>query len=365
MRKLFVTLMTSLLSCSAAFAFWPEAADSSLDIGVGYKRGTFKWGTGARTSGFSGGSFDNGSGSFDGDDSFFDDGSRQLRRDGRGRRHRNLRSHLEWKNLNIWEIQAKGRYITCDNIYLRGEFDYGWITSGRVRDSDFDDHRLFNDGRRGRGRHDGSEFSRSRSKSDRGYTYDAKLAVGYQFKMCDDSFGITPVVGYGWTGQHLKMKHGRQHLLRGDRFARGERLHGLNSKYTARWNGPFVGLDFDYRFACDWSVFATYEYHWARYKATGRWNLRQDFDLPNGFRHNSKRAYGQVATLGVKWDFCDCWTASLVGEFQYWQARRGKDRHRGHRFVDGDVNVHDVVSTRLRDVRWETGAVYVDVGMAF
>ena len=38
MRKFAVTLMASLLVCSAASAFWPEATDSSLEVGVGYRQ---------------------------------------------------------------------------------------------------------------------------------------------------------------------------------------------------------------------------------------------------------------------------------------------------------------------------------------
>ena len=45
MRKFIVTLMASLLSCSAAFAFWPEATDSSLEIGVGYRQDRLEWKT--------------------------------------------------------------------------------------------------------------------------------------------------------------------------------------------------------------------------------------------------------------------------------------------------------------------------------
>ena len=45
MRKFAVTLMTSLLSCSAASAFWPEATDSSLEVGVGYRQDRLEWKT--------------------------------------------------------------------------------------------------------------------------------------------------------------------------------------------------------------------------------------------------------------------------------------------------------------------------------
>ena len=48
MRKFIVTLMASLLSCSAASAFWPEATDSSLEVGVGYRQDRLEWKTKSR-----------------------------------------------------------------------------------------------------------------------------------------------------------------------------------------------------------------------------------------------------------------------------------------------------------------------------
>jgi hypothetical protein len=263
MRKFILTVMASLLSCSAAYAFWPEAADSSLEIGVGYRQDRIEWRTSNRFnssySGFSGydySGYENGN-NFGG----FPFG----------------RSHVKWKNLNIWEIEGRGKYVTCDNIYLRANGDYGWITSGRNRDSD---HRFnFGEGFDTYGDSfsygSGSEFEFARSHSKtRGRVYDARLAIGYEFKLCDCSLGIAPLVGYSWHGQHLRDRHLRQSFCfdQGDRnFAftdtgsdyyssdlysyesfYGSGSYGRNnSRYHTRWDGPFVGFDFDYRFWCD------------------------------------------------------------------------------------------------------------------
>src|ERR1700719_1276105 len=103
MHNLSVTLVTSLLSCSAAFAFWPEAVDSNLEIGVGYRRDSCKWTARADTAASDSSSSSNTSVA----DSF---AFGTLPNTG-------VRSELKWKNLRIWQIEARGNYVTCDNIY--------------------------------------------------------------------------------------------------------------------------------------------------------------------------------------------------------------------------------------------------------
>ncbi len=210
MRKFVVTLMASLFSCSAASAFWPEATDSSLEIGVGYRQDRLEWKTrnrchsSDRCSESSGISYHS---------CFSSDETLNNGDDVQGR-PLSGRSKVKWRNLNIWEIEGRGKYVTCDNIYLRANGDYGWITSGKNHDSD---HREF--GRRGE--RDGAdegfdynsgsdfEFARSHSRA-RGHVYDARLAVGYEFRLCDCSLALVPLVGYSWHGQHIRDRHLKQ-----------------------------------------------------------------------------------------------------------------------------------------------------------
>lgn len=378
MRKIIVTLMASLLSCSVASAFWPEATDSSLEIGVGYRNDSLKWKT---KSDFGGSSYGSGYDSYD-DDSYGASGAASLP---------TITSKLDWKNLNIWQIEGRGRYITCDCIYLRGSADYGWITSGKNTDKDYI----------ALGSGSALEFASSSSHV-KGHVYDVKLAVGYQFRLCDDTFAIAPLIGYSWHGQHFSDSHLKQHFpaldgnygdysetrmanLAGtrsyydddyyysgdydysssDSFGYSTSYGGNHSKYHARWNGIFLGFDFDYTFGCccDWTVFGSYEFHWSDYHARAHWNLRPD--LSNGFNHHAKNAYGQVFDIGVKWDFCDCWTIALRGEFMCWWADHGHDRAKIDQVRVGDVKKDSYVKVPLRDVRWDSAAVTVDLGMVF
>jgi hypothetical protein len=373
MRKFILTVMASLLSCSAAYAFWPEAADSSLEIGVGYRQDRIEWKTRDRCDYSDSCGYGNGSGY----DSYgYDNGDF-------GGGFPFGRSHVKWKNLNIWEIEARGKYVTCDNIYLRANADYGWITSGKNHDSDhrfnFGENVYGYDDSYGNGYDSEFEFARSSSRT-RGHVYDARLAVGYEFKLCDCSFGIAPLIGYSWHGQHLRDRHLRQNFCFDENvnycsddysFSDYESIYGgfndsygrNNSRYHTRWNGPFIGFDFDYRVWCDWTLFGTYEFHWARYHARGHWFLRGD--LPDGFRHRGKNAYGNIFDIGLKMDFCDCWTVSIKGEFQWWYANHGRDRARVFEARVCEAKTHCVVSVPLRHIKWDSAAVIVDVGSVF
>lgn len=345
MRKFFVTLMTSLLSCSAAFAFWPEASDSSFNLGVGYRRDRLQWKTEAALT----------------SDSLAT----------------GVESKIKWHNLNIWQIEGLFKYVTCDNIYFRAYADYGWVTSGRVTDKFFTATGADTSSSSSYG--SGVDFSSNdevfsvKRHSKRGHVYDVSLGLGYQFKMCDDSLALTPVVGYAWNGQHFGF--GRTGGSNGSGSGSDSYLSSASyfsdysysgegrNRYNTRWNGPWLGFDVDYRLTCDWSVFAAYEFHWATYHAKVRLDRRSD--VFGNFHHRSKRAYGQVAVAGIKWDFCECWTAAVTGQWSYYHARHGKDKALIADTSAGDLSTACYLYTPLKNVNWQSASVSLDVGMMF
>jgi Protochlamydia outer membrane protein len=337
MRKFIVTVMASLLSCSGAFAFWADATDSLLEIGVGYRQDRLEWKLGrSDCCSYSGESEDI---------NLFTTP---------------VQSKVKWHDLRIWQIEAAGKYVTCDNLYLRATGDYGWITSGKNRDRDngYSDNNSYGD----------SWSSNSRSHV-KGHVYDADIAVGYQFKWCDDAFAIYPLVGYAWNGQHFHDNCLDESSGCGD-YSYGydySSYGGNNSSYHARWNGPFVGFDFDYRFGCgcdmDWQLFGTYEFHWTEYHASANW--RYNPQLCNGFKHHADCGYGNVFDIGVRWDFCECWTLAVKGEFRWYWADRGHDSAKIASCSECGGNIDCYLKLPLRDLRWDSAAVSVDLGMVF
>jgi hypothetical protein len=376
MRKFILTLMASLLSCSAASAFWPEATCSSLEVGVGYRNDSIKW-----KREFSPESLYGSSSSHSGSSS---SGFKDT-------------THLDWKNLNIWLIEARGTYITCDCIYLRGSADYGWITSGKFKHrNDFNTEFGSNYGY-------GNDFDQSRDKSHiKGNVYDVKLAVGYQFKWCDEALSVAPLVGYSWQGHELRNGNHDDSYSSGsydpsyghsdyysyytcdsDRSSSsyqsysnessGHKRHKLND----RWNGFFIGFDLDYRFCCDWNFFVDYEYHWADFHAHEHGNDNEFFNrnFDDSFcgclRHrkshiHSSNAYGNVLDFGVEWDLCECWVVGLRAEFQWWKAKKAHERTKVFEDSFGDSEEAEVVfKRRIKDVTWNSGSIILDLGMVF
>lgn len=416
MRKFVVTLMASLLSCSAATAFWPEAAESSLGVGIGYRQDKLEWGIPARRQFVS----------YDNDVP-------------------PLGTHVKWHDLNIWQIEAAGKYVTCDNVYLRANVDYGWVTSGKRKSKDHfqviegsfypvsDDYSYgYGDDYYGYGYDYGygynygygygypsyyeevgygqiDDFSVvNRRHHAKGHVYDAKLAVGYQFRMCDDTFTVSPLIGYSWHGQHLH-DHDKHHHsgyyssasyyddysysyyddyyynnyssynYYNNYYDYSDYYSDYNYSYSSyssghkdhnhlntRWNGPFIGVDFDYAFGCcsEWRFFGTYEFHWAEYHAHSNWSLHHGFH--QSWQQHSKHAYGNVLDVGIEWDFCDSWMVALKGEFQWWWAHHGRIHARQENSNHfGEFSQHCVVSAPLHHVKWDSAAISLNLKTAF
>jgi hypothetical protein len=360
MRKIILTLVASLLSCSALSAFWPEAADSILEFGAGYRKDNLQFKVLANPNANSSSSYSDSSyGSYYSYSDYSDYSESEPSTDlpvGS--------STLNWKNLNIAFIEGRGKYVTCDNFYLRAGGDYGWICSGENTDSDY--LKLTPESPK-------VEFSRSTART-KGHVYDANIAVGYEFHFCDDNLTFAPLIGYSWKGQHVHDSHLVQEIAFDPEYpsedaysyylgSSGQSIDGLHSSYKTRWNGPFVGFDSEYHYDCEWSIIAGYEYHWGQYHAKGDWNLRED--LPNGFTHHAKNSYGHVFDLGLKWDFCECWTASLHGGFQYFRADHGRDRALVSETDVGDIDAKLYVSAPLKKVQWYSGSIALDLGLVF
>lgn len=242
-------------------------------------------------------------------------------------------SHVRWKKVRSWELYGSAAYTSCMNYSVKVLGSYSWIYNGRNKDSDY----LV----------DGSEkllFSRSVSGADDGYTWDASGAIGYRWRSTGGRCIITPYIGFANYEQKYVMRHGRQVVdLLGDFLGS---IRGLDSHYHTRWYGPWGGFDFDVQVECCVNWFGSFEWHLARYKAEGLWNLRPEF---NGkFRHHAD-GRGWIARTGVNWEFLKCWVIGFLLEYKQFRTQSGDDitpiRTREGLFH---------VESRLRDVRWHS-----------
>ena len=315
------TLLTAFVFCilplTSVLAFDLIPIESAgLDMGVGYRSDKLDW---SISNGSDGGSPD-------------------------------ILSELKWDNLHILQFQGTGWLELSElpflkrNSLLIAEISLGKIYSGDVQDSDYAENgRTY-------------EWSRSVSDADHGMTADFSAAFGPIFELEKASgLSVTPLVGYAFNMQALKMSDGEQVIssnsTRQQYFPTaglpppvGE-ISGLDSSYTAYWYGPWLGLNTDYQASKKFKMTAGVEYHWVNYFAQADWNLRSDFEHPVSFEHDAN-GNGVVWNLRGQYFLDEKWSWLLKGNIQRWKTDNGTDRTY---FDDGTVG-----RTRLNKVNWHS-----------
>ncbi len=237
----------------------------------------------------------------------------------------NILSELKWTDLKINGLKLSAVSLVEKSYYLRSSVNYGWITSGKNRDSDyFGDNRTF-------------EFSRSDNKTDDGYVKELSMGLGYQFKDASGSTMLAPMVGYSYHMQKLKITDGFQSIPLNGPFP------GLNSTYESIWKGPWIGFDVSYIGSDKITFSGVFEYHWIDFNAEADWNLRSDFAHPKSFAQDAD-GNGISFSLGMDYLLKNNWSVVSGLNFRDWSTNFGVDRTY---FVDGTT-----IATGLNEVSW-------------
>ncbi len=221
-------------------------------------------------------------------------------------------SELNFKNLNIWQVGARGKLAVANNdvdyrTYIRGAVDYGWLTNGTARDSDY----------HGNNRTD--EISRSLSDLTGNNVVDASIGLGFEKDYWQGRCTLGWLGGYAYSEQNLRLTNGRQLTPLTASIA------GLNSSYVSKWHGPFAGLDLELRPWRHFSLLGSAEYHWVDYKAKADWNLRDDLAHPVSFRQQANNGNGLVFTLRGRYLFTNNWGLDLSFAYHDFSAQDGTD----------------------------------------
>lgn len=303
MNKILGFVLTGLLAaaslsagcaCGPAGTGWPSAMN--VELGVGYREDKLKW-------------------SIAGFDDF-----------------PNILSEVQWKKLQMVEVNGYASYTSCRNYVVMVKGDYGYICSGSNTDADY-----AGDDRTGL-------WSLSHSNAGRGYVYDLSSAVGYRVTSTCGRFIGVPLIGYSFHSQHLRQFDGVQEFWYGDILE--AEIEDLNSSYNTRWFGPWIGLEFAARVESCAFIYGGFEWHLASYRGTGNWNLRDDIGPFNDKAHGT----GYVITLGGNWEIWTRWSLGLEGNFRYFRSRQGVSRTEVI-FTDGLRLDSD---TRFNGARWKS-----------
>lgn len=250
----------------------------------------------------------------------------------------NILSELTWDDLQSVQIKGKGEALVADHFVFEGSAAYARIFSGDNQDSDYlSDNRT-------------DEFSRSNNASDKGNMNDYSVGLGYRFNFEEfvglgivDHLSLTPLAGYSYNAQNLRMTDGNQTLESFWSIPLGP-FAGLNSKYETQWKGPWVGAEFATTVE-KLTGSLRFEYHWADYYAEADWNLRSDFAHPKSYEHETD-GDGYVITAGLGYQLDEFWTAMVAVDYSKYQTDHGVDRTF---YSDGTT-----AETRLNVVDWDS-----------
>lgn len=222
----------------------------------------------------------------------------------------NVLNEVNWRDIHSFPFMTKGHITAWDHIYLQGAFDFAWIRRGRVRDSYFaGDNRT-------------DEFARFEAIIPGGSLFDLSGGIGVNIFPWRRGIILAPLVGYSLNGQNLKISKATETIA--DDPANLGPICGLRVNYRSRWEGPWVGLDFSVKPTCYWMFEAGYQYHWARFRARGKWELTDCLDPNNFFVNNfwqDAHGSGMVVNFGTSYYFDETWGLGIYGNFQRWKTR--------------------------------------------
>lgn len=222
----------------------------------------------------------------------------------------NILSELTFHDIKIYQTRLVTK-LTMDDYFAKANFGYGDILSGRERDSDYSKNN-----KKG-------EFSRSRSKIPGSHTLDAEVRVGKDFAL-SPLFTLSPLIGYTWDYEKLRIKDGRQKRLFGKKM--NKKIPKLNDSYTSRFDAPFIGARFGFDATKKLSFFGEYDFLFAvRHHGTGHWNLR-NFGKGMTFHLNSRRSkgWGQMGLIGAGYEVFNNFMLKAEYQISHLQARGGK-----------------------------------------
>lgn len=256
-------------------------------------------------------------------------------------------SELQWKNLQSLNVEGKLKMLTDDGFYARVNADYGITLSGTNQDSDY------------HGNNRTEEYSRSIADAKGGHVYDVSGAFGRQFVL-KERLNWMPLVGYSFHEQYLKMKNGTLLIYIYDPEIIGH-IDGLNSSYTARWHGPYLGFDMNFKATCNLQLLATFEYHFAFFKGLGNWNLREDFF--KDFEHTAK-GRGIVLSLGALYQINQRLSVGAVVNYESFKATKGRDRT--FLLIEQDNQLIPIVyDSHFNRVRWTAISALLSLNYSF
>ncbi len=250
----------------------------------------------------------------------------------------NIISELTWDNIQSAQIQGTGEVVLLDHFVFEGSAGYARIFAGDNQDSDYNsDNRV-------------DEFSRSNNGADKGTMNDYSGGIGYRVNFQEffdlgtvEHLSFTPLAGYAYNAQNLRMTDGYQTLASIGTPPIGP-IEGLNSTYETQWDGPWYGAELSAK-AQKITGTIRFEYHISDFTADANWNLRSDLGHPKSFEHTADGS-GYVIKAGLGYELSPNWNLKLGFDYYNYETDPGVIR-----FILADGSE---AKQRLNVVYWDS-----------
>lgn len=167
--------------------------------------------------------------------------------------------------------------------------------------------------------------------------YDISLGVGYHFYTCDCTLRITPYAGFEINRQRFKSCLEQYSAIRADLpdpLPEPNYFANLHTRYRAHWYAPWIGVDLDYMFSCDWKAYGSFAYYFTRIRGKGHTSFgslaadgfaARDVFSQHGYGH------GIGLGLGLQYNLAENWVLDVSGWFEDRKVYSGK-QHGKHWF---------------------------------
>ncbi len=254
--------------------------------------------------------------------------------------------NLRFYDLDIMFIggRAKGG-LGC--LYYRADMEYGWIFNGRQKEKAIwttaETQTTFPNSSFGNTEKTVFEAA-VHNHCKRRYTFDFDFGLGIPFQLYCSELQYTPMIGYSYNTQSLRVKDDEKlgqnftDVQQGE-IGLGSFSTGGHSSYRTSWWGPWIGFDMAYATSECGIYYSEMEFHFAR----ARRQRNSSEGIPLDSYQRTKQAYIFAWKVGAAYAINDCW------------------------LIDGSLKYVDGFSTKSSSdqLSWRSGQLRVDVGYRY
>lgn len=194
-------------------------------------------------------------------------------------------SKAHFKNIDVYTSRFSATVMKND-FFLKAVAGYGHVYDGKYHEtihsyghSHSEHHHIHND-----------------------YTADFIVEFGKNFAI-KDCCTLTPKVGYSAFIQKFDAKE-----------------HGNNERFTEVWYSPFIGLNVSKEIAKNLSAFISYDFLFPMNCHT---KYREHGDINFSTDNKPYKSFGNIATVGLEWNFAENWSLKPEFEFMKFLSKNG------------------------------------------